>query len=146
MRWSLFRFTVKCDIISYYGLMPQNASYVFPKKNQRKQRQRTAGSRARDLWRDRSKLIQCATQPLLLSSWIKLIVFQIFCPWSSTGELKDILEKNKQGFDSKSGTLTHFVAFEEHYGRQVSRKTNQRNVKNLAESACTCLVAALRNW
>ena len=38
-------------------------------------------------------------------------------------ELKDISEENKQSFDSKSRTLTHFVGFEEVYGRQASRKT-----------------------
>ena len=37
--------------------------------------------------------------------------------------MKDIFQENKQGFDSKNRNLTHFVAFEEHYGRQVSRKT-----------------------
>ena len=54
-----------------------------------------------------------------------------FGPWNSAGgrcltfitKLKDIFEENKLGFDSKSRTLTHFVAFEEHYGRRVSRKT-----------------------
>ena len=44
-----------------------------------------------------------------------------FCPvdavWSRQSfiyeELTDIFEENKNGFDSKSRTLTHFVAFEE---------------------------------
>ena len=49
-----------------------------------------------------------------------------FCRWTLFKiyeELKDILEENKQGFVCKSRTLTHFVVFEEHYGRKVSRKT-----------------------
>ena len=43
-----------------------------------------------------------------------------FCRWmlfKIYEELKHIFEENRQGFDSKSHTLTHFVAFEEHYGR-----------------------------
>ena len=58
-----------------------------------------------------------------------------FCRWTLykiSEELKDISEENKQGSDSKSRTLTNFVAFEELYGRQASRKTRsfieQRNI------------------
>ena len=46
-----------------------------------------------------------------------------FCRWTLFKiyeELKDISDENKQSFDSKSRTLTHFVAFEEVYGRQAS--------------------------
>ena len=32
-------------------------------------------------------------------------------------ELKDIFKENKNGFDGKSRTLTHLVAFGEHHGR-----------------------------
>ena len=38
-------------------------------------------------------------------SWWSCIYQEIF---------KDIFEENKQGFDGKSWTLTHFIAFEEH--------------------------------
>ena len=34
-----------------------------------------------------------------------------------------MFQENKPRFDGKSRNLTHFVAFEEHYGGQVSRKT-----------------------
>ena len=46
--------------------------------------------------------------------------------------MKDIFEENKQGFDSKSRTLTHFVAFEEYMvNKVVSHKTI---TKSLADS------------
>ena len=49
--------------------------------------------------------------------------------------MKDIFEENKQGFDSKSRTLTHFVVFEEHYGRRVSRKTVAKSLADVAHTA-----------
>ena len=37
--------------------------------------------------------------------------------------MKDIFQETKQGFDSKSRTLTHFVAFEEHMADKCFEKT-----------------------
>ena len=65
-------------------------------------------------------IIHCATQPLRRSC-VKLIVFKLFlpmklCRWT-------LFKICDAGFDRKSRTLTHFIAFEEHFGGQVSRKT-----------------------
>ena len=40
-------------------------------------------------------------------------------------ELKVIFQKNKQGFDSQSRTLTHFVAFEDHMADNCLAKPSQ---------------------
>ena len=42
-----------------------------------------------------------------------------FCGWT-------LFKICEAGFDCKSRTLTHFIAFEEHFGGQVSRKTSAR--------------------
>ena len=43
-----------------------------------------------------------------------------------------MFENNKQGFDSKSGTLTHFVAIEEH----MTAKTTLNVSQNRRELSC----------
>ena len=47
-------------------------------------------------------------------------------------ELKDIFENNKQGFDGKSRTLTHFVAIEQHVAAKAILNVSQ----NRRELSC----------
>ena len=76
-----------------------------------------------------------------------ILNISVFCPWNFAGErclkliqlylwrLKDIFEENKQGFDGKSCTLTHFVAFEEHIADKCLAKPS-RSLLLTALSSC----------
>ena len=80
----------------------------------------------------------------LLKSLDKLIIFNTFARellpvdavWSPSSfiyeELTDIFEESKHGFDSKSRTLTHFVAFEEHMVDKCLAKPSRSLVLQLA--------------
>ena len=66
--------------------------------------------------------LSIATQQLTLMLNAKLIILNTFFPWNATGgrclKLVDLylrrIERYIRGFDGKSRTSTHFVAFEEH--------------------------------
>ena len=99
--------------------MLQNASYMFFKNDyEKRKKSHLAGVKLETF--EVQGIIHCATQPLRRSC-VKLIVFNIFlpmklCRWT-------LFKICEAGFDRKSRTLTHFIAFEEHFGGQVSRKT-----------------------
>ena len=63
-----------------------------------------------------------------LTSAYKILPMDAVWSWESFiyEEWKDTFEENKQGFDGKSPTLTHFIAFEEHMADKCSQ--NRREV------------------
>ena len=112
--------------------------------NKRKKKSPPAGVEPRTFKVWGQRICQYAPRQLTLNKSVK-----IFCQWNSTGRrcLKLVelylwrIERYIRGnqawlrFDSKSRTLTHFVAYEEHiYGRQA---------KSLAKPSRSLLLTAL---
>ena len=93
--------------------------------------------------------LSIAPRQLMLIGSVKVIMFNIFAheilpvdavwSWQSFiyEELKDIFEENKQGFDGKSLTLTHFVGVEEHMSDKAISSVSQNRREVSCWRRCT---------
>ena len=99
--------------------------------------------------------LSIAPRQLVLTTTVRFIIFNIItlkilpvdAVWSWYSfiyeELKDTFKENKQGFDGKSRTLTHFVAFEEHMANKATRSVSQNRRQVSCWRRCTACVLCI---